>query len=303
MTTEDQRTLLEIEKELDFSFDCPDCTTLEGSKSARFRVNAYYQSGVLSIALRLIPLKIRTLEELNLPKVIEEFSKARQGFVLVVGPAGHGKSSVMAALINLINDTRDDHVITVEDPIEYVFEQNRCIIDQREVGRDTKSFGRAIRAALREDVDVVMIGEMRDLESMSAALTMAETGHLVFASLHTSTAAQTVDRIIDSFPAHQQDQVRAQLASVLLGVVSRRLIPTIKGDLTSAAEVLFVNPAVRNLVREGKTHQIDLVIDTSASEGMISLNRSLAERVKEGLITLEQALGYSLNPDELKSSV
>lgn len=303
IVNEEQKIRLKKEKEIDFSYDFQNRLIPNGAGRARFRINAYYQANFLSIALRLIPLKIRTLEELNLPTILAELSKARQGFVLVVGPAGHGKSTIMASLINIINNSRDDHIITIEDPIEYIFEQNRCIIDQREVGRDTNSFDRAIRSALREDVDVVMIGEMRDLESMGAALTVAETGHLVFASLHTNTASQTVDRIIDTFPAHQQSQVRAQLSSVLLGVISRRLIPTVDGGLTSAAEILFVNSAVRNLIREGKTHQIDLVIETSAADGMTSLNRSLAQRVREKKITLDQALTYSLNPDELRNSV
>lgn len=295
LLSEEQRKLLSQELEIDSSYSLKDNT--------RFRVNVYHQSGNLSVALRLIPAKIRTIEELNLPPIVKDFTKYSQGFVLVVGPTGHGKSTVMASLIDIINHSREEHIITVEDPVEYVFQQDKCIVSQREVGKDTKSFKRALRSVLREDPDVIMIGEMRDYESIAAAITAAETGHLVFASLHTNTAAQTIDRIIDSFPSHQQDQVRAQLASILLGVISRRLIPKTSGGLTSAAEVLLVNSAVRNLIREGKNHQIDLVIETSSGEGMISLNRSLAELVKNKEITLDQAVIYSNNIEELKNLV
>ncbi|MFH1392597.1 MAG: PilT/PilU family type 4a pilus ATPase [bacterium] len=290
---EDQKIKLQTQREIDFSYSLED--------KARFRVNVYYQKGYLSAALRLIPTKIRTIEELHLPESIKEFTKPSQGFVLIVGPAGHGKTSVMAALVDIINHTRQEHIVTIEDPIEYIFTQDKCIISQREVGIDTKSFHSGLRSMFREDPDVVMIGEMRDPESIATAVTGAETGHLVFASLHTNTAAQTIDRIIDSFPSHQQNQIRVQLAATLLGIISRRLLPTIKGKMTSAVEILIANPALRNIIREGKTHQIDLVIETSADQGMISLNKSLANLVKKQEITLETAEIYSPNPLELKA--
>lgn len=290
---EDQKTQLQQQREIDFSYNF--------ENKARFRVNVYYQMGNLSAALRLIPTKIRTIEELHLPQMVKEFTKPSQGFVLIVGPASHGKTSVMAALVDIINHTKQDHIITIEDPIEYVFTQDKCIISQREVGIDTKSFHSGLRAVFREDPDVVMIGEMRDPESIAAAVTSAETGHLVFTSLHTNTAAQTIDRIIDSFSPYQQNQIRVQLAATLLGIISRRLLPTIKGGLTSACEILIANSAVRNLIREGKTHQIDLVIETSADQGMISLNKSLIELVKKREISLETAETYSPNPLELKN--
>lgn len=278
-------------KELDFSYTLYD--------KARFRVNIYYQRGSLAAALRLIPYKIRTIEELNLPPILHEFSKYTQGFILITGPAGHGKSTTLAALIDEINHTRTDHIITVEDPIEYIFTQDRCIIDQREVLSDTPSFHRALRSILRQDPDVIMIGEMRDPETMQIAITAAETGHLVFSTLHTNSASQTIDRIIDSFPAVQQDQVRTQLAATLVGVVSQRLLPRLSGGRIPACEVMLTNSAIRNLIREDKVYQIDLVIETSVQEGMISLNRSLAQLVKQGEISLETAQTYSLNPAEL----
>lgn len=267
---------------------------------ARFRVNVYYQKGYISAALRLIPSKIRTIEELHLPQVLHKFCLYSQGFFLVVGPAGHGKTTALAAMINEINHKRRDHIITIEDPIEYLYKEDKCIIDQREVNRDTHSFDRGLRAALRQDPDVIMVGEMRDQETMSAALTAAETGHLVFATLHTNDAPQTIDRIVDSFPPHQQSQVRSQLASTLIGILSRRLIPRIKGGRINAVELLIVNSAVRNLIRENKVFQIPSIIDTSYEEGMISLNRSLANLVDKGEISREKAEAYSQNPTELK---
>lgn len=292
LLTEEQKKELAQKKEIDFSY--------QFREKARFRVNAYYQSGYLSAALRLIPTKIRTIEELNLPSILHEFTKPSQGFVLITGPAGHGKSTVMAALIDEINHNRTDHIITIEDPVEYVFIQDKCIISQREVGRDTETFHRALRSSFRQDPDVVMVGEMRDPESISMTVTAAETGHLIFSSLHTNTASQSIDRIIDSFPAAQQAQIRTQLAGTLLGVVSRRLIPRLDGGLISAAEVLITNSAVRNLIREGKTHQIDLVIETSSHEGMISLNRALADLVRKGEISNENAEIYSTDVQELR---
>jgi twitching motility protein PilT len=256
--------------------------------------------GQVSIAMRLIPSKIRTIEELNLPPALHQFTKAHQGFVLICGPASHGKSTTLAALIDEINHTRTEHIITIEDPIEYVFEDDRSIIDQREVGEDTLSFARALRAALREDPDVIMVGEMRDPETMAIAITAAETGHLVFATLHTNSAAQTIHRIVDSFPSEQQNQIRAQLSGSLLGIVSQRLIPRVKGGLIPACEIMINTPAIANLIRENKIHEIPSVIETSAEIGMMTLNRSLADLVKRGEISFENALNYSLNPAELR---
>lgn len=279
--------------DVDFSYDF--------REKARFRVNIFHQRGFVGAALRLIPTKIRTLEELNLPPVLGGFTRRTQGFLLVVGPAGHGKSTTLAALVDQINHTRDDHIITIEDPIEYIFTQDRCIVSQRELFHDTTSFSRGLRAALREDPDVIMVGEMRDLETMATALTAAETGHLVFATLHTNNASQTIDRIIDSFPAAQQGQVRSQLSSTILGIASERLIPKIDGGRVPAVEIMIANSAIRNLIREKKTHEIDLVIETSADAGMIKLNRSLADLVKNGDISLENAEIYSLNQEELRT--
>jgi len=281
------------DRELDFSYSYTD--------QARFRVNVYFQRGNMAAALRLIPFKIRTLEELNMPPVLHDFTKPSQGFVLVVGPAGHGKSTTLAAMIDEINHKRTNHIITIEDPIEYVFSQDRCIIDQREVTNDTPSFHRALRSVLRQDPDVIMIGEMRDAETMQTAITAAETGHLVFSTLHTNSASQTLDRIIDSFPAVQQNQIKSQLASTLVGIISQRLIPRLSGGRIPACEVMITNSAIRNLIREDKIYQIDLVIETGIQEKMISLNRSLANLVRQGEISLESAQMYSLNPSELGS--
>jgi len=292
LTPEQEERFLK-EKDIDLSYDF--------REKARFRVNVFRQRGYVASALRLIPSKIRTLDELGLPAVLNEFTRRTQGFLLVVGPAGHGKSTTLAALVDVINHTRDDHIITIEDPIEYIFTQDRCIVSQRELHLDTISFSRGLRAALREDPDVIMVGEMRDLETTATALTAAETGHLVFATLHTNNAAQTVSRIIDSFPAGQQGQVRSQLAATILGIVSERLIPKIDGGRVPAVEVMIANSAIRNLIREEKTHEIDLVIETSAEAGMIKLNRSLADLVKKGDISLENAEVYSLNQEELRT--
>jgi len=292
MLSPEQRESLETDKEADFSYD------LEGK--SRFRVNVFYEKGYLAAAFRLIPVKIRTVEDLNLPPVILEFARPSQGFVLVVGPSGHGKSTSMAALIDHINHNRNGHIITIEDPIEYLFVADRCIINQREVYHDTKSFNSALISTFREDPDIIMVGEMRDADTMATAITAAETGHLVFATLHTNNASQTVDRIIDTFPAGQQNQIRSQLASSLLGIISQRLIPRIDGGRVPAVEILIANPAVRNLIREGKTHQLDLVIDTSAEDGMVSLNKSLAGLVKKREISLENAEIYSLNISDLR---
>lgn len=294
MLDESMRQSFYQNKELDFSF---------GYKDFRFRVNTYMQSGTLAAAFRMIPLAIRTLQDLGLPPILERFCASGQGFVLVTGPTGHGKSTTLAAMIDVINESRRGRIITIEDPIEYTFRHKKCTIVQRELGQDTNSYARALRAALREDPDVVLIGEMRDLETIEAALTIAETGHLVFASLHTNSAAQTADRIIDVFPTHQQPQVQAQLASVLLGVVSQRLLPKIGGGRVAAAELMIANSAVRNTIREGKTHQLPNIIQTSAAEGMISLDKVLAELVSKGEITIDDALSWSLDPKALKMMV
>lgn len=293
LLTEEQKNKFLSEKDLDLSYD------FRGR--ARFRVNIFYQRGFMGAALRLIPAKIRTIEELNLPPVVEEFTAKQQGFLLVVGPTGHGKSTTLAAILDGINKTRADHITTIEDPIEYLFTSQQAIVDQREVGMDTPDFLRALRSLFREDVDVAMIGEMRDATTMSMAVTAAETGHLVLSTLHTNNAAQTIDRIIDSFPSGQQNQIRAQLSSTLIGIISQRLIPRVSGGLIPAVEVMIANPAVRNLIRENKIHELDLVIETSSDQKMISLNRSLVELVRKGEITLENALNYSLNPDELQA--
>lgn len=292
LMTEEQREIFAKDKEIDFSYSFKD--------KARFRTNIFVQKGFVSIAMRSIPSKVRTLEELNMPNIIHKFTYNTQGFFLVTGPSGHGKSTTLAALIDEINHTRADHIITIEDPIEYLFNADRSIIDQREVGRDTKSFTVALRSAFRQDPDVIMVGEMRDPETISTAITAAETGHLVFSTLHTNSASQTVDRIIDSFPSSQQNQIRIQLAGTLIGVLSQRLIPRIDGGVVPAAEIMIVNSAIRNLIRENKTHQIDLVIETSADEGMVTLNRYLAGLVKKGDVSVETAENYSYNPKELK---
>ncbi|HON21937.1 MAG TPA: type IV pilus twitching motility protein PilT [Candidatus Paceibacterota bacterium] len=278
-------------REVDFSYTLSD--------KARFRVNVYFQRGNMAAALRFIPYKIRTIEELNLPPILHDFAKYSQGFILAVGPAGHGKSTTLAAIIDEINHERTAHIITIEDPIEYVFVQDRSIIDQREVLSDTLSFHRGLRSVLRQDPDVIMVGEMRDPETIQTAITAAETGHLVFSTLHTNSASQTIDRIIDSFPASQQSQIRTQLAATLVGIISQRLVPRLNGGRIPACEVMLTNSAIRNLIREDKIYQIDLVIETSIQERMISLNRSLANLVKQSEISLETAESYSLNPAEL----
>ncbi|PIP30025.1 type IV pili twitching motility protein PilT [Candidatus Jorgensenbacteria bacterium CG10_big_fil_rev_8_21_14_0_10_54_38] len=279
-------------RQVDFSFNYED--------KARFRVNVFFQRGFMAAALRLIPAQIRTVEELNLPPILHDFAKLNQGFVLVVGPAGHGKSTTLAAVLDEINHNRTEHIITVEDPIEYLFAQDRCIVSQREVGQDTTSFHEALRAVLRQDPDVIMIGEMRDPETIATAMTAAETGHTVFSTLHTNSASQTIDRIIDSFPPEQQGQVVSQLASTLVAIISERLVPRVGGGRMPATEIMLTNSAIRNLIRERKIYQIDLVIETSVQEGMISLNRSLVNLLKRKEISLEQAESCSLNPAELR---
>lgn len=288
----DQLKKLKENRELDFAF-------AYGEKT-RFRGNVYYAQNKISIALRLIPDRIRTLEELGLPASLESFAKKQQGFFLVVGPTGQGKSTTLASIIEMINTTRLEHIITIEDPIEYVYEPKKSVIDQREVGDDTPSFHEGLRGVFREDVDVVLVGEMREPETISTAVTAAETGHLVFSTLHTNTAAQTIDRIIDSFGSGQQDQIRLQLAGSLTGIFSQRLIPAIAGGLVPAYELLINNNAVANLIREARTHEINTVIETGMSEGMIDFNRSLVELVRQGQITVESAYTYSTNPKVLE---
>ncbi|TSC96598.1 MAG: twitching motility protein [Parcubacteria group bacterium Athens0714_26] len=292
LLTASQKEQFLKEKQLDFSFSFED--------KARFRVNVYFQRGFMSAALRLIPTEIKSIDGLNLPPTMHDFAKLSQGFVLAVGPAGHGKSTTLASILDEINHQRTDHIITVEDPIEYLFAQDRCIISQREVHIDTKTFLDGLKTILRQDPDVLMIGEMRDPESIATAMTAAETGHLVFSTLHTNSAAQTIDRIIDSFPPSQQGQITSQLAATLVGIVSQRLIPKIDGGRVPACEIMLVNSAVRNLIRERKAYQIDLVIETSSQEGMTTLNRSLVDLVRRKQISLENAELYSLNPSELR---
>ncbi len=279
------------EQEVDFAYTYKD--------GARLRGNAFFQKGQISLTLRLIP-KVKTLQELNLPPVLETLARKKQGFFLVVGPVGQGKSTTMAAMIELINNERSEHIVTIEDPIEYIFEPKRSIIDQREVGIDTKDFATALRSVFREDVNVIFIGEMRSPETIATAVTAAETGHLVISTLHTNNASQTIDRIIDTFPASQQDQIRVQLSNSLLGVFSQRLIPRTTGGRVPAYELLINNNAVSNLIREKRTHEIDVVIETGYEQGMVDMNRSLLELVRKGEITMEDAYLYSLNPKALE---
>jgi twitching motility protein PilT len=278
--------------EVDFSYESTD--------GVRFRGNAFYQRGRMGIALRLIPNVIRDFKELNLPPILESFTQRSQGFFLCVGPVGQGKSTTLAAMVNTINKSRAEHIVTIEDPIEYVYQEEKSLIDQREVGLDTKSFETALMAALRQDVDVILVGEMRNTETISAAVTAAETGHLVYSTLHTNDAAQTISRIVDSFPGNQQDQVRVQLAGSLIAIFSQRLIPHIAGGMVPAYELLINNSAVSNLIRENRIHEIPSVIETGLEQGMIDMNRSLARLVQNGDITVENAFTYAVNPKGLE---
>lgn len=287
------RAQLHEEKEIDFSFTWGD--------QARFRGNCFFQQGVVAMALRAIPFYIPSFEELGLPAVMSHFGELPQGLVLVTGPTGSGKSTTLASLLDFVNTNRECHILTVEDPIEYVHHHKRSAVNQREVGLDTNSFANALRAALREDPDVILVGEMRDLETIQFALTLAETGHLVFATLHTNDAAQAIDRISDVFPADRQEQIRVQLAACLAGVVSQRLLPRSAGGQIAAFEVLVANNAMRNLVREGKTHQIRNVVATGAKEGMRTLEMSLSELVTAGHITYDEAVAHSLFPKEIRA--
>lgn len=288
----EQKGIFELNKEIDFSYSLPN--------KARFRVNAFTQQGLPAVALRYIPATIATIEELMLPQILYDFGKLPQGLVLITGPTGQGKSTTLAAIIEFINSNRPCHIVTIEDPIEYVFTPRKALIAQREMYKDTNSWEVALRSVLREDPEVVLVGEMRDLETIAATITIAETGHLVLATLHTNNAAQSIDRIIDVFPENQQTQIRAQLASILSGVISQRLIPKISGGRIAACEVLISNDAVRNLIREGKTFQINNVINTSYDLGMVSLERSLGALVKKGFVSLDEALEHTLEPEELR---
>jgi twitching motility protein PilT len=294
LTPENKKIFLE-KGEVNFAYSSAD--------RGRFRGNAFHELGRVSIALRLIPDKVKTLAELNLPSILETFCKRQQGFFLVVGPAGQGKSTTLASMVDLINQERLEHIITIEDPVEYIFEPKKALIDQREVRIDTPDFHTALWGVFRQDADVIMVGEMREPETIATAVTAAETGHLVLSTLHTNTAAQTVDRIIDSFPSDQQDQIRVQLSASLAGIFSQRLVPRIAGGLIPAYELLINNNAVSNLIREKRTHEINSVIETSSEEGMIDLNRCLSGLVKAGEITAENAFLFSVNPRTLERMI
>lgn len=284
-----------VNRELDFS--------IAFTGGSRFRVNTYYVKGAMGGAFRLIPLKIPTIDELRLPSICHDFTNLRQGLVLVTGPTGHGKSTTLASILNEINHTKPVHILTIEDPIEFTFQPDKAIISQREMREDTHSWEIALRSALREDPDVVLVGEMRDFETIAAALTIAETGHLVFATLHTNSASQTIDRIVDVFPEEQQAQVRLQLSNVLEAVFSQRLIPLTSGGRIAAYEILTATPAIRTTIRDGKTHQVDNIIQTSAEFGMTTIESVLASYVKQGFIALETAKSFAIRPEELNRLV
>lgn len=288
---EDQKQVLLRDKEFDFSFAFGDL--------GRFRVNAFHEKGNLAAALRLIPNEIRSVESLGLPQIVNKFTDFPRGLVLVTGPTGSGKSTTLAAMVDKINVEQSRHIITVEDPIEYTHKSKRSLIVQREVHYDTFSFSAALRSALREDPDVVLIGEMRDLETIAAAITIAETGHLVFATLHTNSASQSIDRMVDVFPPHQQPQVRAQLGNILQAIVSQRLIPALAGGRIAAAEILVATPAVRNIIREGKSYQLEAVIQTGAEYGMQSMDKTLVNLIHTGVISYDEARNYAVDVQEL----
>lgn len=287
---DDQKKVLLKDKEFDFSFAFGDL--------GRFRVNSFHERGNLAAALRLIPNQILTSEQLGLPGIVDTFADFPRGLVLVTGPTGSGKSTTLAALVDKINTERATHIITIEDPIEYAHTSKKSVVVQREVHYDTFSFSAALRSSLRQDPDVVLIGEMRDLETISAAITIAETGHLVFATLHTNSAAQSIDRMIDVFPPHQQPQIRSQLSNILMAICSQRLVPTIGGGRVAAAEILVANSAVRNIIREGKSHQLDAVIQTGADQGMQSMDRTLVNLIKSGTVTMEEARTFAVDLEE-----
>ncbi|HCC05072.1 TPA: type IV pili twitching motility protein PilT [Patescibacteria group bacterium] len=293
MLNEEQRESFDTTKEIDFSY-------YNETHKVRFRGNACIQRGAVSIALRLIPTKIETIADLNLPVELLRFTERRQGFFLVVGPVGQGKSTTLAALIEYINQTRAAHIVTIEDPIEFIYTPKQCLIDQREVHLDTDTFESGLYSAFRQDMDVILVGEMRGNEAIGAAVTAAETGHLVFSTLHTNNASQTIDRIVDSFPSHQQDQIRIQLASSLSGIFSMRLVPKIAGGLVPAYELLVNTRAISNMIRERRTHEIDTMIETGSEDGMISMNNSLTRLVRAGEISVESALAASFDPQGLE---
>lgn len=292
--TENQKDILIANRSLDFSYGFG---SGDYGNKGRFRVNLYFQRGTLAASLRLLPAGIQTIEELGLPKICHTFASYRQGFILVTGPTGHGKTTTIASIVNEINTTRSENIITIEDPIEYVYSKGRSIISQRELSMDTHSWNESLKSILREDPNVVVIGEMRDPESIASAITIAETGHLVFSTLHTNSASQSIDRIIDSFPQAQQNQVRIQLSSTLAGILSQRLIPSVKGTRIIASEILIANNAIKSNIREAKTHLIDSIIETSTDDGMNTMEHSLAYLVKNGDITLDVARGYVLRQD------
>jgi twitching motility protein PilT len=291
IANQEQREIILTNRELDFSYDFGDL--------GRFRINAYYQNDSLAANFRLVPKEIKSVDELNLPKICHEFAALNQGFVLVTGPTGHGKSTTIASILAEVNRTRPCHLVTVEDPVEFTFSSDKAIISQREMNRDTHSWKMALRSVLREDPDVVFVGEMRDLETIGAALTVAETGHLVFSTLHTNSAAQTIDRIVDIFPEGAREQIRMQFSNVFAGVISQRLIPGLNGGRLPATEIMLASTAVKTAIREGKSHMIDNIIQTSREVGMISLETSLATLVLEGKISFEVAQEYALRPQEL----
>ncbi len=295
LLTEEQKKILMEKGHVDFSYNFED--------RARFRCNIFFQRGYVSITMRFLMERLRNLEELNIPTALYDFSNYSQGLVLVTGPVGHGKSTTLAAIIDYINRNQEKHILTIEDPIEFVYVQDRSIINQREVGRDAKSFSDALKAVFREDVNVVLLGELRDLETIATAMTAAETGHLIFATLHTNDSAQTIDRIIDVFPPNQQNQIRAQLASTLLGVISQRLLPMIGGGRAPAVELMFKNHAVENLIRENKIYQIDSVIETGMKEGMVSLDRALADLARRGVVSMEDAYRYAKSQEYFRMLV
>jgi twitching motility protein PilT len=288
---EDQKQILLKDKEFDFSFAF--------GNLGRFRVNAFHERGNMAAALRLIPNEITTLEQLGLPEIVSTFANLPRGLVLVTGPTGSGKSTTLAALVHKINSEKAMHILTIEDPIEFTHKSIKSVIVQREVHYDTYSFSAALRSALREDPDVVLVGEMRDLETIASAITIAETGHLVFATLHTNSASQSIDRMIDVFPPHQQPQIRSQLANILQAIVAQRLVPTIGGGRVAAAEILVATPAVRNIIREGKTHQLEAVIQTGAEFGMASMDKTLVNLIHRGTITYEEARNVAVDIEEL----
>ena len=288
---EDQKQILLKDKEFDFSFAFGDL--------GRFRVNAFHERGNLAAALRLIPSDLLTIEQLGLPDVVNKFADYPRGLVLVTGPTGSGKSTTLAALVHKINTEKSHHIVTIEDPIEFTHKSIKSVIVQREVHYDTYSFSAALRSSLRQDPDVVLLGEMRDLETIAAAITIAETGHLVFATLHTNSAAQSIDRMIDVFPPHQQPQIRAQLSNILMAICSQRLVPSIGGGRVAAAELLVATPAVRNIIREGKSHQLEAVIQTGSEFGMQSMDKTLVNLIRNGTITYDEARNYAVDIDEL----